>query len=197
MDGPEPGSRGWLVWLDEPGLDRSTVGGKGESLNRLIALGAPVPAACAITAAAWREASDALGLPDRVDHLATSDCERIRERILTAPLPAVIHAAIAAAWRALEERVGSKPILAVRSSGVAEDSPARSFAGLHDTVLDVRSPGMLDAAVRQCWASLWSERAVAYRRDHDIAGDGDAMAVVIQQLVRSDISFRAYLHRTR
>lgn len=77
----------------------------------------------------------------------------------------------------------------MRSSATAEDSAAFSFAGLHDTVLDVRTLPDLEAAVKQCWASLWSERAVAYRRAGGLAADGAAIAVVVQPLVRSDVSF--------
>ena len=79
--------------------------------------------------------------------------------------------------------------MAVRSSATAEDSAEFSFAGLHDTFLDVRDMAGLERAITRCWASLWSERAVAYRRAGGMATDEAAIAVVVQQLVRSDVSF--------
>ena len=74
------------------------------------------------------------------------------------------------------------PLLAVRSSGVAEDGAAASFAGLHDTELGLTADQVAPAVLR-CWASLWSERAVGYRARRGLALDGDAMAVVVQALV--------------
>src|SRR6185436_19843346 len=77
---------------------------------------------------------------------------------------------------------GRPPLLAVRSSGVAEDGAAASFAGLHDTELGLTVDEVAPAILR-CWASLWSERAVGYRARRGMALDGDAMAVVVQALV--------------
>jgi rifampicin phosphotransferase len=80
------------------------------------------------------------------------------------------------------ERLGAGPV-AVRSSATAEDLPDASFAGQHDTVLDVTGPDALLAAVQTCWASLHSARAVAYRRTHDLDDPAVAMAVVVQRMV--------------
>ena len=77
---------------------------------------------------------------------------------------------------------GGPPLLAVRSSGVAEDGTAASFAGLHDTELGLTADEVAPAVLR-CWASLWSERAIGYRARRGLALDGDAMAVVVQALV--------------
>ena len=74
------------------------------------------------------------------------------------------------------------PRLAVRSSGVAEDGTTTSFAGLHDTELDL-APSDVGPAVLRCWASLWSDRAIAYRTRRGLRLDGGAMAVVVQALV--------------
>lgn len=79
--------------------------------------------------------------------------------------------------------------LAVRSSATSEDSGTYSFAGVHDTVLGVRSHTGLEAAVRQCWASLWSDRAVEYRTAAGLDVEDCAVAVVIQHMVRPDVSF--------
>ncbi|MEZ4507518.1 MAG: PEP/pyruvate-binding domain-containing protein [Thermomicrobiales bacterium] len=83
--------------------------------------------------------------------------------------------------------------LAVRSSATTEDSPAFSFAGLHDTALAVDDdPAAIESAIKTCWASLWSERSVDYRRRGGESLDAAAMAVVVQQLVRADVSFVAF-----
>ena len=83
------------------------------------------------------------------------------------------------------ERLGSPPV-AVRSSATAEDLPGLSFAGQQDTELDVRGPDVLLDAVRRCWASLQTERAVAYRAHNQVDGAGLSMAVVVQTMVAAD-----------
>jgi rifampicin phosphotransferase len=184
-----PGAESLGVWLDGSLASRSLVGGKGANLSRLVALGAPVPPAFALTTHAYRLFADAIGLPCRASDVADDDLLALRVLIASSVIPAPIAAAIADGYRAFQERNGNEISLAVRSSATAEDSEAFSFAGLHDTVLDVGTLPVLEAAVKQCWASLWSERAVAYRRVGGLAADEAALAVVVQQLVRSDVSF--------
>lgn len=176
-----------LVMLDHAPVRRSVVGGKGASLSQLRALGMPVPPACALTTSAYRAVATHLGLPGTVTLSSPFELPWIRAELLYAPLPAAVLDAIAAAWNHLGTAPGAS--LAVRSSATAEDSGEHSFAGLHDTVLDVRSPELLEAAVRACWASLWSDRAVSYRRGTPLDGEDAAIAVVIQRMVRADISF--------
>ncbi len=178
-----------LVSLDRLPASRALVGGKGASLSRLLALGMPVPPACALTTAAYRAASVSLGIPGTVAAASQFDLPWIRAELRNAPLPAVVDDAIASAWTCLATDAAPDLALAVRSSATAEDSGEHSFAGLHDTVLDVRSPEALAAAVRECWASLWSDRAVSYRHGTPLADDDAAIAVVIQRLVRADVSF--------
>lgn len=96
-------------------------------------------------------------------------------------IPEDLAKEIMAAYAALGDDV---PV-AVRSSATAEDLPGMSFAGQQDTFLNVRGDGLLDA-VRRCWASLWNDRAVAYRERNGIADDDVAMAVVVQELVAAD-----------
>jgi pyruvate,water dikinase len=103
-------------------------------------------------------------------------------RHAASPLPDGIRSAIAAALA----RHGEERSYAVRSSATAEDRPGASFAGQHDTELNVRGLAAIERAVQRCWASLHSERAAAYRDRHRI-GHGDvAMAVVVQQMVPAD-----------
>lgn len=178
-----------LIWLDQFAYDRAIVGGKGASLSRLTALGAPVPKACALTTSGYTEFAASIPLPPRATDVCVSELPRIREVIQSAPLPESVAGAIASAYGQFETLPGAPMSLAVRSSATAEDSANFSFAGLHDTMLGVRSHTALEAAVRQCWASLWSERAFNYRKSKGLDTDIAEIAVVIQQMVRTDVSF--------
>ncbi|HET7054954.1 MAG TPA: PEP/pyruvate-binding domain-containing protein, partial [Thermomicrobiales bacterium] len=178
-----------LVWLDRGLASCADVGGKGASLSRLAALGAPVPPAFALTTHAYAQFAASLGLPCRASEIADGELPRLRAMIADAAIPAPILAAITDGYHTLRALGGPEVAFAVRSSATAEDSEAFSFAGLHDTVLDVRTLPALVTAVKQCWASLWSERAVAYRRAGGLATDDAAIAVVVQLMVRSDVSF--------
>jgi pyruvate,water dikinase len=175
--------------LDRAPADRALVGGKGSSLSRLAALGAPVPPAFALTTHAYTLFAQTLALPGKASDVRAEDLPRLRAMIEAAALPAPVFEAVAQGFRAFQDLAGDDVALAVRSSATAEDAADFSFAGLHDTILDVRTLPALVAAIRQCWASLWSERAVAYRRSGGLATDDAAMAVVVQQLVRGDVSF--------
>lgn len=178
------------VWLDQTLLTRDLVGGKGASLSELAALGAPVPPAFAITAAACAAFMASLGVAD-VAAVTPATLPALREQILTAPLPEDLAVALAEGFAALRKRAGDDVALAVRSSATTEDGKEYSFAGQHDTILGVRTLPELEAAVRQCWASLWSERAVAYRQAN-LPDGSPCMAVVVQQMIRSDVSFIAF-----
>lgn len=178
-----------LVWLDCSPASRSHVGGKGASLSHLADLGAPVPLAFALTTHAYAEFASALGLPQRTLDVAASGLPALRAAITEGPLPASVAEALERGFSAFQNRLNGQLALAVRSSATAEDSEDRSFAGLHDTILDVRTLPALERAVRQCWASLWSDRAIAYRQAGGIAANDAEIAVVVQHLVRSDVSF--------
>jgi pyruvate,water dikinase len=188
MDGA-PEAACHLVWLDRAPASRTLVGGKGSSLSQLATLGAPVPPAFALTTHAYAHFAASLNLPHQASDVADEDLPRLRALIMSAALPEPVTESIVHGYRAFRTLVGCEVALAVRSSATAEDSADFSFAGLHDTVLDVRTLPALETAVKQCWASLWSERAVAYRRAGELATDDAAIAVVVQQLVRSDVSF--------
>jgi pyruvate,water dikinase len=151
--------------------DLAAAGGKGANLGELIAAGFAVPDGYVLTTAAYRAAARAAKIdPSRPDEAA----DRLRAT-------AVPRAVAAAAIRSYDT-LGNGTV-AVRSSATAEDLPGASFAGQQDTVLDVDGPDDLLDAVRRCWASLWNERAVAYRADHGIDDGGVALAVVIQRMV--------------
>lgn len=139
-----------------------------------------------------RRTIDAHGVP--------TDPGEVRRRVEAHGVPAPVEEAILAAYRALT--AGRAPIfrharprggapaarVAVRSSAEAEDLPAASFAGQYDTVLDVASPEGLLTAVRRCWASLWSDRALVYRRQAGLDPARAGMAVVVQRMVPAEVS---------
>jgi len=158
--------------------DRQQVGGKAWGLARLIEAGLPVPEGVVLPASAFREAleaAEAIGLANRVARRAVpEDVEALRLATLSMELPRDWERDLAG----LVEALGGE--VAVRSSAVDEDGAERSFAGQHASFLGVGADGVADA-VRDCWASLYSASATAYRRGGPAAG---AMAVVIQRQVR-------------
>src|SRR5947208_13619377 len=134
--------------------DLPEAGGKGANLGGLRRAGFPVPDGFVITTAAYALAAEASGATGETPASA-------RVRLIASPVPAGIAEAVREAYRAL----GSPPV-AVRSSATAEDLPEASFAGQQDTILGTSGEEALIDAVRRCWASLWNERAVAYRATH-------------------------------
>lgn len=183
----------FVCCLDGALVDPDRIGGKAASLARLHALDAPVPPAFAITTDAYRLHIERLGIPIRASGVALDDLPDIRRAIAEADAPAEAREAIALASTTIAPSNGASGVLAVRSSATTEDSPLFSFAGLHDTMLAVSAdPADVETAVKTCWASLWSERSVDYRRRGGAALDTAAMAVVVQRLVQSDVSFVAF-----
>jgi len=125
---------------------------------------------------------------DTLDHADAAALEaasvQIRALFATSPVPPPLRERILASYAVL----GEGAYVAVRSSGTAEDMSGASFAGLHDTYLDVRGGDAVVGAVRNCWASMWSARAMAYRRTQGFDHREVAIAVVVQRMVESDVS---------
>ena len=158
--------------LDEnSAADGDVAGGKGANLAELVAGGFPVPDGFVLTTTAYEIAARAAGIDPR-------DPAAAAESLRAAAVPDEVAAQVLAAYAGL----GGGPV-AVRSSATAEDLPAASFAGQQDTYLNVRGEAALLEAVRRCWASLWNERAVAYRRAHGVDDGGVRLAVVVQRMV--------------
>jgi phosphohistidine swiveling domain-containing protein len=149
------------------------VGGKAAGLGALIGAGFPVPAGFVVTTAAYRDFLDTTGL-------AGHPARELHERIPREPVPDRIVAAVRAA------AAGLRGPVAVRSSGTAEDLAGASFAGQHDTYLGVDGEEAVLAAVRDCWASLWTPRAVAYRERYGWDESDLALAVVVQEMVDAE-----------
>src|SRR5690349_17439030 len=184
-----------VVPLDALGRDAiERGGGKGANLGELIAAGLPVPPGFCVTTAAYRQAVVATGLARAIDgalHDVRPDdpasAERAAARIAVLfqdlQLPEDLGEEILGAYRTL-----GMPPVAVRSSATAEDLPGASFAGQHATSLNVRGADELLDAVRDCWASLWSARALAYRERRGFRHDRIAIAVVVQRLIVAEVS---------
>ena len=149
--------------------DLPCVGGKGLNLGKLTRAGFPVPNGFCVTTDAYRLS---------VQGLSEQNEGSIKDIEL---LPKFI-----AEIRTAEEKLQTTTF-AVRSSATAEDLAEASFAGQQDTFLNVTPEELLDA-LKACWASLWSERAIAYRQTQKIADEGLAMAVVIQEMCEADVS---------
>ncbi|MER7167423.1 rifamycin-inactivating phosphotransferase [Micromonospora sp. NPDC000207] len=185
----------YVLGLDE--VDRTqavVVGGKGASLGELSRVdGVRVPAGFCVTTAAFRRTvarTPQVGdLIDRLFHLDPADGEAVRAlsaRLRAAVAGAFVPDDVVAAIIDAHARLGADGAYAVRSSATAEDSPTASFAGQHDTHLDVVGPDAILGAVRRCWVSLFTDRAVAYRRRNGIDHRSVQMAVVVQRMVPAD-----------
>ena len=182
--------------------DVARVGGKnaslGEMIRHLASRGVRVPDGFATTAAAFREFLAQEGLAERIAaRLASLDHEdvaalaaagqEIRGWMLATPLPAALETAIRTAHAQMCSEAGEEICFAVRSSATAEDLPDASFAGQQETFLNIRGADHLIDAVRRCFASLYNDRAIAYRVHHGFAHAGVALSAGIQRMVRSDL----------
>ena len=174
-----------VLRLADPGTDVSAVGGKGASLARLAAAGFDVPAAIVVTTQAYRAFVDQAGLHQAVLAAVAADQDRAAETIQQSFHDAAVPPDVAEAVRTGYTGLGAGPV-AVRSSATAEDLAEASFAGQQDSFLDVSGEAAVLDAVRACWASLWTARAISYRALHRIPPGEVAMAVVIQRMADTD-----------
>ena len=149
--------------------DLPHVGGKGLNLGKLTRAGFRVPRGFCVTTDAYRFS---------IQNLSEQKADGIKDLVLLPELVAEIHTA--------HEKLQTATV-AVRSSATAEDLAEASFAGQQDTFLNVTPDELLDA-LKACWASLWSERAIAYRQTQGISDEGLAMAVVIQEMCEAGVS---------
>ena len=192
----------YIRWFSELGVaDVPSVGGKNASLGEMVRELAPrgvrVPNGFAITAAAYRHVLDQAGAWPRlhqaldgldarnVDDLARR-AQLAREVIFGAALPADLVAEISAAYARLQAEYGEHATVAVRSSATAEDLPTASFAGQHETFLNISGEAKLLDAVRRCFASLFTDRGISYRVDNGFDHFKVFQSVGVMKMVRSD-----------
>ncbi|TEB15847.1 Phosphoenolpyruvate synthase [Pelotomaculum sp. FP] len=187
----------YVMYFDE--LNKSSLasaGGKGANLGELFhAPGIQVPAGFCITTAAYMdfvgkspEFPKLLAALDRLDTGSVEEVHRageeIRLHLESLPVPAPIREEVTAAWR----RTGAEYSYAVRSSATAEDLPGASFAGQQETFLNVQGQEQLLDCVRRCWASLFTDRAIIYRRRNRFSHGKVYLAVVVQRMVFPEVS---------
>ncbi|MCX6611301.1 MAG: phosphoenolpyruvate synthase, partial [Acidobacteria bacterium] len=190
-----------LDFADISLADIPRVGGKNASLgqlfNRLKPLGLGVLDGFALTAQAYRDFLDTTGLRARLDaklaglkpeNLATlalcgAEC---RHMILAEPIPPSIATEIHDAYKRLMHRLNRTAEMAVRSSATVEDLPDASFAGQQETFLNVSGEAALLEAIRACFASCFTDRAISYRARHNYDHLSAAVSVGVQPMVRSD-----------
>jgi pyruvate, water dikinase len=197
-------SNRYIRWFGDLGLaDVPIVGGKNASLGELYRelspLGVSVPNGFAVTAEAFRDTLSEAGLRTELEELMKtfdkSDvaelsrrARRARELVYAAPLSAELIAGITAAYLQLVEEYGPDLSVAVRSSATAEDLPTASFAGQHESFLNVHGAERVMEATRRCFASLFTDRAVSYRIDQGFAHLAVALSVGVMKMVRSDLA---------
>lgn len=191
----------YIIKLEKLGMhDVETVGGKNASLGEMISnlanLGVSVPGGFATTAAAYRDFLKNDGLDKRINDLlnaldvddiaALAEAGRsIREWVMNTPLPDRLLEDIKTAWDDMSD--GREIAVAVRSSATAEDLPDASFAGQQETFLNVRGFDNLIVAVHKVYASLFTDRAIAYRVHQGFDHSLVALSVGVQYMVRSDL----------
>ncbi len=172
----------------------SIAGGKGASLGAMLQVGLPVPEGFAVLTQAYEDfvAHNRLGEsvrplvedvpPDDPQWLAEA-AQALKDRFMAGEIPAQVAQAIAQAY----DRIGGG-LVVVRSSATAEDLPGASFAGQHDSFLNIKGKEDVCDAVRRCWASLWNPRAVSYRKRVGLDTTDIAIAVVVQRMINAERS---------
>ena len=197
-------SRAWVRWFADIGIeDVPLVGGKnaslGEMYRALVAKGVRIPNGFAITAQAYRDFVREAGLEATLgetlkdlDARDLSDLRRrgsrIRQALLAASLPRTLERAILDAYAQLSEGAPEPVDVAVRSSATAEDLPDASFAGQQETYLNVQGSLALLDTCKRCFASLFTDRAIAYRVEKGFDHQKVALSIGVQRMVRSDLA---------
>jgi pyruvate,water dikinase len=199
----DPWMNDYVVWLNELGMhDVERVGGKnaslGEMIRHLSELGVRVPGGFATTAHAYREFLAHGGLTERINGaLAALDVDdvaalartgaQIRQWIMDSPFQPALNEAVDAAYAKLEAEYGTAVSWAVRSSATAEDLPDASFAGQQETFLNVHGLDNVKRRMHEVFASLFNDRAIAYRVHQGFDHGLVALSAGVQKMIRSDI----------
>lgn len=194
-----------LLWFDEITLkDLPMVGGKnaslGEMIRHLAGMGIKVPEGFAVTTKAFRQFVDNSGLEEKIqaaleglDPDNPSDvAERgkaVRKMFLDADFPPELRREVEYGYWELGRKLNMpNPSVAIRSSATSEDLDGASFAGQHESILNVRGESAVLGAMKQCFASLFTDRAIAYRVHKGFGQIGNALSVGVQRMVRSDLA---------
>ena len=187
--------------IDFKNVDKESValvGGKGANLGEMAKAGLPVPPGFIVTAPAYFEVIDQNNLKDKIKAILSdvdvdnpkslnSASVRVKQLILTAKIPDDLALTIIKAYLKLGRGI-KHTLVAVRSSATAEDLPSASFAGQQATFLNIKGEANLINAVRECWASLFTPRAIFYREENKISHEKVKISVIVQKMIQSDVS---------
>ena len=196
-------TRAHILWMKDIGMDDvAAVGGKNASLGELIRSVVPkgvrVPEGFCVTAEAYyyflKETGLDVFIATTLDGLNTKNLKElsrcgklVRDAMRSTPLPVRLERAVIDAYAQMEKKYGKKVDVAVRSSATAEDLPGASFAGEHETYLNIRGSKDVVRATIWAMASLFTDRAISYRADKGFAHTKVALSVGVQKMVRSDL----------
>ncbi|MEA3441998.1 MAG: phosphoenolpyruvate synthase [Chloroflexota bacterium] len=194
----------FVKWFEEiKAKDVALVGGKNASLGEMITnlnkKGVNVPSGFAVTAGAYKYVIEKAALDSKIrDTLVDLDThdmenlskkgEKIRDLIRNAPCPEEVEEEIRIGYREMEKKYGESVDVAVRSSATAEDLPTASFAGQQETYLNIRGEDELVKKIMECFASLFTNRAISYRVDKGFDHLSVYLSVGVQKMVRSDLA---------
>ncbi len=203
MSDKETGVGGDILWFKQIRLeDVGRVGGKNASLGELCSMvgttGVSVPNGFAVTADAYRKGlldgnaeSKLRGLLDEIDISDIAElgrrAETARDLVFQAMGQESLRGQVAQAYRALEAEYGTGVAVAVRSSATAEDLPTASFAGQHESFLNIRGEAEVFEACRRCFASIFTDRAIVYRKNNGFDHFKVTLSVGVMKMVRADI----------
>lgn len=192
-----------ILWFKELGIkDVPLVGGKnaslGEMFQKLTKKKVKIPNGFAVTAYAYHYFTEHAGIKDDIKRILKGvnahDIEdlqyrgnKVRQVILNAEMPEDLNQEIIKAYRKMEKMYGKHCDTAVRSSATAEDLPDASFAGQQETFLNIRGDNTLLEACKKCFASLFTDRAIAYREEKGYDHFSIGLSIAVQKMVRSDI----------
>ena len=195
-----------VAWFDE--IDKSSLpvaGGKGANLGEMVKIKLPVPEGFVVTAQAYAAFIEEAGIKEEIAKILSKTdvndskaleraSRKIRKLIESREMPERIKGEIAKAYEKLQKEYKAGYV-AVRSSATAEDLPEASFAGQQDTFLNVKGVDNLLGAIKKCWSSLFTPRAIFYRETNNIEHDRVLIAVVVQKMVnakKSGVMFTAH-----
>ncbi|WP_454062852.1 PEP/pyruvate-binding domain-containing protein [Candidatus Nitrospira salsa] len=199
MDSPK---HTWIISLNDPsGVDSNLVGGKAASLAELISADVRVPSGFCLTVSAYHHFVAQSHLASVIQmELGRKPLDkmrweeiwdsalRIRSSFLRASIPPELEKAVFEALGQLNPQCS----LAIRSSALGEDSAQRSFAGLHESIINVKGEKSVLQAVQTVWASLWSDAALLYRKELALDPHNSCMAVIVQEMVPANTSGVAF-----
>lgn len=198
-------------WIEEINKeDASIVGGKGANLGEMLKAGVSVPPAFIVTTKAYMYLLETGGFRDKIARFheeididdfrqLTRIGKEVRDLILSAQMPKKIADTIRKSYKKLCVKAGeSEVFVAVRSSATTEDMLDASFAGQHSTYLNIKGSDSVIESVQKCWASLFTDRAIVYRKEHNIDYSKVLMSVIVQKMVNANAAGVAFtIHPVR